>query len=131
MPRGVGQAEGEAVTVNVVNVTVAASASPADVGVFAEGNVVAVPSGALWPDASNDPIVPMAVHETLVGGTCTLELAASDSFAAGVLTWDIIINIRGFPTVNVAGCVVNFANGATQSVWDILTAAGWTPPSVL
>lgn len=117
-------------TFNVVNVVVAADASPADVGVFAEGNVVAVPSGAMWPDTNNVPIVPMVVHGTLVSGTCTLGLVASDNFAAGVLTWDIIINIRGLPTVNVASCVINFASGATQSVWTILTAAGWTPPSV-
>lgn len=116
-------------TINVVNVVVAADSSPADAGVFAEGNVVAVPSGAMWPDTNNVPIVPMAVHGTLASGTCTIELAASDSFAAGVLTWDIIINIRGMATVNVAGCVVNFANGATQSVWTILQAAGWTPLS--
>ena len=116
-------------TVNVVNVTVAADASPVDAAT-AEGNVVAVPSGAMWPDGNNVPIVPEVVHGTLVAGTCTLQLVASDNFAAGVLSWDIIINIRGLPTVNVAGCVINFANGATQSVWTILTAAGWTPPSV-
>lgn len=114
-------------TVSIVNVTVAADNSPADLAT-AEGNVVAVPSGTMWPDASANPIVPMVVHGTLQGGTCTLQLVASDNFASGVLTWDIIINIRGLPTVNVPGVPVNFANGATQSVWAILTAAGWTPP---
>lgn len=117
-------------TVNVVNVTVTADVSPADGTVVAEGNALAVPSGTMWPDSSNNPIVPMVVHGTLdATGTCTLALASSDSFAAGVLTWDIIINIRGMATINVPGVPVNFSNGATQSVWSILSAAGWTPVS--
>ena len=114
-------------TVNVVNVTVAADNSPADLAT-AEGNAVAVPSGVEWPDTSGNPIVPMVVHGYLVNGTCTLQLVASDNFSAGVLTWDFIINIRGLPTVNVPGVAVNFASGATQNVWTILSAAGWTPP---
>lgn len=113
-------------TYNVVNVTVAADNSPAD-ATTAEGNVVAVPSGVEWPDTSGNPIVPMVVHGTLLAGTCTLALVASDNFAAGVLNWDFIINIRGLPTVNVASVPVNFASGATQNVWTILQAAGWTP----
>jgi hypothetical protein len=116
-------------TVNVVTVTVTADASPSDVAT-AEGNVVAVPSGAMWPDVSNNPIVPAVIHAQLVAGTCSLSLVASDNFAAGVLTWDLIINIRGLPTVNVPSCTVAFTNGATQSVWTILQAAGWTPLSV-
>ena len=115
-------------TVNTVNVVVAADVSPADLAT-AEGNALAVPSGTEWPDTSNNPIVPMVVHGTLVSGTCTLQLVASDNFSAGVLTWDFIINIRGLPTVNVASVPVNFASGATQNVWTILTAAGWKPVS--
>lgn len=119
--------------VNVVNVTIAADNSPADLA-SAEGNAVAVPSGVEWPDTNNNPIVPMVVHGTLgdglngaTAGECILKLVASDNFAAGVLNWDFIINIRGLPTVNVAGVAVNFASGATQSVWSILSAAGWVP----
>jgi hypothetical protein len=122
---------------NIVNVTVAADVSPADPSnVHAEGNVVAVPSGVMWPDTNNVPIVPMVVHGTLgdglngaTAGECIIQLVASDNFAAGVLNWDIIINIRGLPTVNVASVPVNFASGANQSVWSILSAAGWSPVS--
>lgn len=114
-------------TVNVVNVTVAADNSPADLAT-AEGNVVAVPSGTEWPDTSGNPIVPMVVHGTLAGGTCTIQLVASDNFSPGVLNWDFIINIRGLPTVNFPGAAVNFASGANQSVWTILDTAGWRPP---
>lgn len=119
-------------TTNVVTVTVAASNSPADQAA-AEGNVVAVPDGAQWPDANNNPVVPMVVHGYLGDGTsqaagaCEIELVASDNFGAGVLTWDFIINIRGFPTVNVQSVPVNFSSGASQNIWTILAAAGWTP----
>lgn len=120
-------------SLNVVTVTVAADASPAD-PTTAEGNVVAVPAGARWPDTSNDPIVPMVVHGTLndgssvTPGACALSLVASDNFTAGVLDWTFIINIRGLPTVTYTA-PVNFASGANQSVWSILSAAGWTPIS--
>lgn len=125
-------------TVNTVLVTVGASVSPADgASVHAEGNVVAVPSGTQWPDAGNDPIVPMVVHGNLGDGLngaqpgeCIIELVASDSFAAGVLNWDFIINIRGFPTVSVNDVPVNFSLGAEQNIWTILENAGWTPPSM-
>jgi hypothetical protein len=113
-------------SLNTVNVVVAADNSPADLA-SGEGNVIAVPSGTEWPDTSNNPIVPMVVHGSLAAGTCTIVLVASDNFSAGVLNWDFIINIRGLPTVNVPSVPVNFASGATQSVWAILTAAGWTP----
>lgn len=116
-------------SLNVVTVTVTADVSPSDQAT-AEGNVVAVPSGTEWPDTSNNPIVPAVVHGTLASGTCSLSLVASDNFSAGVLAWDFIINIRGLQTINVPSCAVNFSNGATQSVWAILTAAGWTPLSV-
>jgi hypothetical protein len=115
-------------SLNTVNVVIAADVSPADLAT-AEGNAIAVPTGTEWPDTSQNPIVPAVVHGTLESGTTTLVLVASDNFSAGVLTWDFIINIRGIPTVNVPGVVVNFSNGATQNVWTLLSAAGWTPQS--
>lgn len=117
-------------SLNVVNVVVAADGSPADVTpsglVSAQGYVIASPDGVQWPDSNNEPIVPMVQHGNLINGTCTVQLVASDNFSAGVLTWDFIINLRGFPTVNFTGAPVNFSGGATQSVWSILAAAGWT-----
>lgn len=113
---------------STVTVTFAADNSPADLA-SAEGNVVAVPSGAMWPDTNNVPVVPMVVHAQLVNGTCSVVLVASDNFASGVLKWDFIVNIRGLPTVNVPGVAVNFASGASQNGWAVLSAAGWTPTS--
>ena len=120
-------------TTTTVNVVVAADNSPADLA-HAEGNVVAIPSGTEWPDTSGNPIVPMVVHGTIgdglngaTAGECIIILVASDNYTAGVLAWDLIINIRGFPTINVSDVPVNFSLGATQNVWTILAAAGWTP----
>jgi hypothetical protein len=115
-------------TYNHVSVTVAADSDP-DNSAYAEGNVVAIPSGTEWPDTSSNPIVPPIVRGQLLNGTCTISLVASDNFTAGVLTWDFIINIRGLATINVAGCAVNFSNGASQNVWTILSNAGWSPPT--
>ena len=113
-------------TVNTVTVTIAASDSPADPG-SPEGNFVFTPSGMMWPDASNLPIAPAVVHGALVNGTATAVLLASDSFAPGILLWDVTINIRGLPTVSASGVPVNFSSGASQTIWSILAAAGWTP----
>lgn len=114
-------------TLNVVTVTVAAQGSPAD-ATPPEGHFVFVPNGTLWPmTAGALPIVPDIQSGVLVLGTATAVLVASDNFSAGVLDWDCIINIQGMPTVNVPGFPVLFASGASQSVWDILEAAGWQP----
>lgn len=117
---------------NVVTVTVAADSAPND-PTSAEGNVIVIPDGDRWPDISGNPIVPMVVHATLndgssvTPGACKVVLVASDNFNVGVLTWDFVINIRGFPTVKALDIPVNFAQGASQSIWTILSAAGWTP----
>lgn len=118
---------------NTVLVTVGVDQSPADLAP-PEGNVIAVPSGTEWPDTNQNPVVPMVVKGTVGdgvnGGTSSnaiINLIASDNFSAGVLTWNFIINIRGISTINVADVPVKFSLGASQSVWTILAAAGWTP----
>lgn len=108
---------------DMVAVTMAATSDP-DNNVFAEGNITAVPSGTHWPDGQGGVIVPPVLHGTLLAGTCTLDLIASDNFDAGVLAWDFVINIRGMETISAAGVPVYFSEGASQSVWDILDAAG-------
>jgi hypothetical protein len=115
------------VALNVVTVTVAVSDSPVD-AVSAEGHYVFVPNGTQWPATIGAfPIVPMIQRGTLVLGTSSVQLVASDNFAAYVLSWDVIINVRGIPTINVPALPVLFASGATQSIWDILQANGWIP----
>jgi hypothetical protein len=116
-------------TVNMVTVTIAASGSPVD-AVPPEGNFVFSPNGNLWPLTPGSlPIIPDIQTGTLVSGTASCQLVASDNYAVvngvNILTWDVIINIRGLPTVNFPGLVINFATGSSQSIWDILAANGW------
>jgi hypothetical protein len=118
-------------TANMVTVVIAASPSPADTGITAEGNYIFSPNGTQWPGTPGSlPVVPMIQQGHLTNGTGSVQLLASDNFSSSViLSWDIIINIRGLPTVNFPDAPVNFALGATQSVWDILNNAGWVPIS--
>ena len=114
---------------NLVTVTVAAQGSPADTEA-PEGNFVFVPNGTQWPGTPGSvPIDPRIQQGTLSNGTASVQLVASDNFAAGVLNWDIVINIRGMETVHASGVAINYATGPAQSVWDILAAAGWVPVS--
>jgi len=111
---------------NVVTVTVGTVGSPSDAS-LPEGNFVFVPSGLQWPAAGNVPVVPMVVTGTLTLGTGTAALVASDNFPAGVLTWNVVINIRGLPTIHANDLAVNFSVGPAQNVFDILTLNGWLP----
>lgn len=112
---------------NMVNVTVAATGGPNDAS-LPEGHFVFLPDGALYPtSAGQGPIVPNIVQGTLVSGTATVALVASDNFAANVLNWSTIINIRGLPTIHAHPLTINFSDGANQDIWTILTNNGWTP----
>jgi len=62
-----------------------------------------------------------------------LNILASDSFPAGDLLWNIKLQVQGVPDIIANNVAVNFAAGATQGLFDILSAAGWTatvPPNV-
>jgi hypothetical protein len=111
-------------SLNLVTVTISATPSPVDEDPV-EGHATFIPDGTRW--GAGDPVVPELQHVVLSNSTASVTLVASDNFAAGVLNWDININIRGLPTVNVGGVPVNFASGATQDVWAILQTFGWIP----
>ena len=114
-------------SLNLVTVTIAATASPVD-ATAVEGHFTFFPNGTEWPMTVGAlPIVPEIQSGPLVLGTASVQLVASDNFAVGVLNWDVLINIRGLATINVAALPILFAGGASQSVWDILQANGWNP----
>jgi hypothetical protein len=120
-------AEAKKLSLNLVTVTIAAQASPADAS-SVEGNFVFVPNGYLYPmSLGTMPVIPAIQEGFLTSGIGSVQLVASDNFAANVLTWDVIINIRGMLTINVTDVIVLFASGASQSVWDILEINGWIP----
>ena len=112
-------------SLNLVTVTITVSGAPTDT-VSPEGVFVFSPNGVLWPGtAGSFPIDPEVQHGFLTAGTASVQLVASDNFAAGVLNWDVIINIRGMPTVNAPALIVDYATGSTQSIWDILSSNGF------
>lgn len=114
-------------SLNLVAVTIAVQGGPLD-ATDPEGNFVFSPNGTLWPVTSGSlPIDPAIQTGSLVNGTAVVSLVASDNFSSGVLNWDVLINVRGMPTVVFPGLPVLFATGASQSIWDILTTNGWSP----
>ncbi len=114
-------------SLHLVTVTVAVQGSPADT-VLPEGTFVFSPNGILWDGTPGDtPIVPCIQQGHLVNGTGSVQLVASDNFSTGVLNWDVIINVRGLPTINMSALPILFATGASQSIWDILQTNGWSP----
>jgi hypothetical protein len=116
-------------SLNLVTVTVAVQGGPSD-ATPPEGNFVFSPNGTMWPlTAGALPIDPAIQTGTLTLGTASVQLVASDNFATGVLYWDVIINVRGLPTVNFPALPIIFATGASQSIWDILQLNGWIPTS--
>lgn len=54
-------------------------------------------------------------------------LLASDNFAAGDLLWNFFGSFSGMASIHVTNMIVNFASGASQNLWTILAANGWTP----
>ena len=116
---------------DMVNVTVNATGGPNDAAT-PEGHFVFIPDGVLYPAVPNGgPIVPNIVQGNLVNGTSTVALVASDNFDPNVLDWGVTINIRGLATIHGHPLTINFADGADQSIWDILTANGWTPTALV
>jgi hypothetical protein len=117
-------------TINVVNVTIEATSAPYDT-TSVEGNYTFCPDGVMYPAVvGGGPIVPAIVHGTLTNGSATVQLVASDNFGTNVLNWALIMNIRGMPTVKASNITINFSDGATQDIWTILTANGWSPVAI-
>lgn len=113
-------------SLNLVTVTIAVQGSPTDTS-QPEGNFVCSPNGLLWPGTPGSlPITPEIQQGFLVLGTASVQLVASDNFAVGVLNWDVIINIRGLPTIHAIALVINYATGSSQSIWDILNSNGYS-----
>lgn len=130
---------------NYVTVSITVQGSPVDM-TAPEGTFVFSPNGTMWDGTPGDsPIVPSIQQGHLISGTGSVQLVASDNWSAGVLNWDVIINVRGMPTINfptlpilynipswnpAVGHVPGFYTYTAtpnQSIWDILTTNGWSP----
>jgi hypothetical protein len=53
-------------------------------------------------------------------------ILASDNFAAGELNWDVTVKVQNLPDIIVENVPILFSLGATQGLFSILEATGWT-----
>lgn len=108
----------------------------------AEGNFQFAASGALMDSAGVAVVTPVIYGELDTTGAISLEgqaagsgvqLLASDNFgsdAAGdpELTWNVKVQVQGMTEIIATDIPVNYASGASQGLFSILEAAGWTAP---
>jgi hypothetical protein len=102
---------------------------------FGAGNSVDwvfVAGGTLIDDANAAILTPIVRGNNMPGGTGLLSavLPASDNYGTGELLWTCFIRADGYPLIEVHDFPVNFSSGSTQTLFAILKAAGWTPPSM-
>ena len=57
-------------------------------------------------------------------------ILASDNFAAGDLSWNFFGDFQGMARIHVTGMQINYSSGASQNLFTILAANGWTPKPV-
>lgn len=115
---------------NIVTVT-------ANLGAGAEGNWLFAATGTLMSDANVAIVTPVVqgyldssgnmIVQTASGVTTGAALLASDNFGTGELLWNVYMNVRGVNAIHWNDFQVNFALGASQNLFTILSAAGWTP----
>lgn len=103
----------------------------ADFGAGASGHWLFAASGTLMSDANVAIVTPVIVGALTPGvsGLMSVVLLASDNFGAGELLWNVFLQIRGLSEFNYQDFMVNFASGASQNLFTILKASGWTPLS--
>lgn len=106
------------------NVTVTAS-----FGSSAEGNYLFAATGTLMSDTNVAIVTPVVSGILDSTGNLSAVLLASDNFGAGELTWNCFIVVKGMSPINVQDFTVNFAQGASQNLFTVLEASGWTPLS--
>lgn len=112
-------------TTNLVTITAAFGSGMGADWLFVAG-------GTLVDDTNLAIVTPVVRGSTMVGGTGLLSasLLASDNFGTGELLWTCFIRVQGLPEIEWHDFNVNFANGASQSLYTVLKAAGWTPVSI-
>ena len=101
----------------------------ASFGATAEGNFLFVATGTLVSDANAGIILPVVNGVLDSSGNLSASLVASDNYGLGELTWNVFITVRGMSPIEVYDVVINFSAGASQNLFAILEANGWTPLS--
>jgi len=101
----------------------------ASLGSGAEGNWLFAATGTLMDDTNVAIVTPVVKGALLPGGTGVLSAAllASDNFGSGELLWNCFIQIQGLAAIHVTDFAVLFSLGASQNLFTVLKASGWTP----
>jgi hypothetical protein len=55
-----------------------------------------------------------------------IPMLASDNFGSGELTWDFRLQVQGITSIFVTDVVLDYSLGASQGLFGILEAAGWS-----
>lgn len=84
-------------------------------------------TGTLMDDQNLAIVTPVIQGNLDSSGNLSVALLASDNFSAGELTWSCFIEVKGQTLVRVQDFPVYFALGASQRLYTVLAAAGWTP----
>jgi hypothetical protein len=84
-------------------------------------------SGTLMSDANVAIVTPVVNGSLDATGSLSAVLLASDNFSEGELQWNAFIRIQGLPHIHAVGFDVKFSLGATQNLFTVLEAGGWTP----
>src|SRR5690348_15352431 len=101
----------------------------ASFGATAEGTFLFVATGTLISDANAGIVQPVINGILDSSGNLSASLVASDNYGTGELTWNVFVTVRGISPIEWTDVVINFAAGATQNLFTILKANGWTPLS--
>ena len=70
---------------------------------------------------------PLAYQNPNVEPNTGIPLLASDNFAEGEFLWNFKVVLQGAANIISSNVQINYALGATQGLFSILEAAGWTP----
>ena len=98
------------------------------------GLSIAVIMGQLDSLGSLSPLgisSPASMYNSSATPNSGISILASDNFASGSLTYDFKLVIAGVENIIASNVAVNYSSGATQGIYGVLEAAGWTalPPA--
>ncbi len=102
---------------------------------YAQGNYLFIASGALMSSPAVAIVTPVKIGQLDTLGAFSesgaqpntgVRLLASDNFGAGELNWTFRAHIKGIPDIHVEDFAINYTTGATQGLFGILEAAGWS-----
>jgi hypothetical protein len=72
---------------------------------------------------------PSSMYNQNASPNSGIPILASDNYGSQELLWDIKILVSGADNIIASQIAINYQNGATQGLFQILSQSGWTPPA--